>query len=307
MKKNILCGLTLVGVLTFGLGFLGSLSWLLDLFTHFRVYFLLYFFLLLTIAFIRKQKVAFLINALLSLFIITSLYTFYFPAPEETAAQGLKVCSINLLTSNHQYDEVIRYIEEEDFDIILFLEFNSRWAKALDELFTAYPYTHQKIREDNFGIALMSRLPLENSEVLILSKANMPTLVSDVRYEGRVLQIIGTHPVPPVGAFQFEARNEQFSRLNQLVKDSEKEVLLLGDLNCSSFSPNFKRISEGTKLRDSRQGFGLLPSWHARWFFLSVSIDHALLSEGVEVKARGTGPFIGSDHLPLEIVIDWKE
>lgn len=306
MKKNILCALSLVGALAFGLGFLGRLSWLLDLFTHFRLYFLLYFILLLIMAFIRKQKAAFLVNALLSLFIITSLYRFYLPAPEVGAGQGLKVCSINLLSSNHQYEEVIRYIEEEDFDIVLFLEFNARWAEALSGLTEAYPHTHQKIREDNFGIALLSKLPLENSEVLVLSKANMPTLVSTVRYEGRELQVIGTHPVPPVGAFQFEARNEQFQKLNQLVRDTEDEVLLMGDLNCSSFSPNFARITEGTSLRDSRLGFGLLPSWHARWFFLLVSIDHALLSDGVEVLQRAKGPYIGSDHFPLALVLDWK-
>ncbi|MEK6479683.1 endonuclease/exonuclease/phosphatase family protein [Catalinimonas sp. 4WD22] len=306
MKKNILCALTLVGVLAFGLGFLGRHSWLLDLFTHFRVYFLLYFFLLLIISFIRKQKVAFLINALPSLFIITSLYKFYFPAPDESGEQGLKVCSINLLSSNHQYEEVIRYIEEENFDIVLFLEFNKRWAEALSGLDNTYPYTQKLIREDNFGIGLMSKLPLGDSRELVLSKANMPTLVSSVRYEDRVLQIIGTHPVPPVGAFQFEARNEQFQKLNQLLKDSEAEILLMGDLNCSSFSPNFERITEGTSLRDTRLGFGLLPSWHARWFILSVSIDHALVSDSVEVLQRAKGPYIGSDHFPLALVLDWK-
>ena len=61
--------------------------------------------------------------------------------------------------------------------------------------------------------------------------------------------------------------------------------------------------SSKTTLKDSREGFGILPSWPANAFFLQTTLDHAMVSENVQVITRQVGEYIGSDHLPIYLEI----
>lgn len=307
MRKRVLSGLMALGLFSFGLGFLGKYHWLLDLFAHFRVYYLFYFLVLGVAALLCKHRQMAYGSVILSLFIASTLAKFYWPQPEAITQGGLKVCAINLLSSNQNHEAVIRFVQESNFDIVLFQELNDGWTDALDTLSSDYPYGEHSIRRDNFGIGILSKLPLEDIQFLTFTQIDIPILLISVNYQGKALQIIGTHTLPPVGTAQFEARNKQFRNLIQWVSRTEQEVLLIGDLNCTSFSPNFDELVQGTQLRDTRLGFGLLPSWNAKLFFIALTIDHALVSAGIEVKHRSTGPFIGSDHLPIMLDIIWKE
>lgn len=67
-----------------------------------------------------------------------------------------------------------------------------------------------------------------------------------------------------------------------------------------------------TGLKNSRQGFGLLPTWPIKTNYppyakipsfltglLSIPIDHCLISPDIKVAKTRTGPNVGSDHRPL--------
>jgi endonuclease/exonuclease/phosphatase (EEP) superfamily protein YafD len=54
-----------------------------------------------------------------------------------------------------------------------------------------------------------------------------------------------------------------------------------------------------TGLKNSRRGFGILPTWPTFLPLLSIPIDHFLLSPEFAVLKTGQGPNIGSDHVPL--------
>jgi endonuclease/exonuclease/phosphatase (EEP) superfamily protein YafD len=75
--------------------------------------------------------------------------------------------------------------------------------------------------------------------------------------------------------------------------------VLLGDLNCTPWSPAFDRLLAAARLRDSGRGRGLHPTWFSAVPFVGLPIDHVLVGPGVGVRGRHVGPDIGSDHRPV--------
>ena len=81
-------------------------------------------------------------------------------------------------------------------------------------------------------------------------------------------------------------------------------LLIVGDLNTTSFAPVFGELTEQLNLKDSRQGFGLQPSWPATSVSpLMITLDHVLVSPEIQVINRKTGNHVGSDHLPVYVEI----
>ncbi|MEE8238524.1 MAG: endonuclease/exonuclease/phosphatase family protein, partial [Nitrososphaerales archaeon] len=94
------------------------------------------------------------------------------------------------------------------------------------------------------------------------------------------------------------------TEVSKSVSDQEDPILLLGDLNITPWSPIFKDFLRSTGLRDSREGFGLQPSWPT-WFPPAwIPIDHVLVSSNVTVYDRKIERDIGSDHYP--VIVDFS-
>ena len=96
-------------------------------------------------------------------------------------------------------------------------------------------------------------------------------------------------------------RDGQLAELATLVGHQRHPVMLLGDLNASPWSYPFRRLLRDTGLLNSMRGWGVQPTWPAPLGPLGIPIDHVLHSEEIRITRRSTGPWIGSDHLPLII------
>ena len=66
----------------------------------------------------------------------------------------------NVYTANQRHDQLISLIHERKPDVVVLVETDSRWLRALDGPLAAYPHRVLHPREDNFGIALYSRVHL---------------------------------------------------------------------------------------------------------------------------------------------------
>ena len=304
MKVNIwhvLFGFTFVGGLATIAGFFGKLYWLFEIPSHFRVQ---YLFLLLpfAIAFLIGKKYKFAIIAgLLVLINTATILPLYFGSTQVSPkATRLRAMLLNVNSANRQHDRVVEVIRDENPDFFLVMEVTETWLAKLTELLPDYQYKVSRPRHDNFGIAFFSRLEPEKMEILQIG-SSVPSVLARLKYADGSLTVIGTHPLPPVGAEYAHSRNRQFSDLARQVKQISGPVVLIGDLNMTSWSPYFSDLLEGSNLRDSRQGFGIQPSWPDGLFFLYVPIDHCLVSKEIEVADRRVGPSIGSDHFPVTI------
>lgn len=218
------------------------------------------------------------------------------PAPDVPSS---RVVVANVLTSNHRFDRFLELIREEKPEFFLVLEVDTRWLAALKPLKEAYPYSVSRSRSDNFGIALFSRVPLEEAKVIELGDSTVPAIVARLQLNGVMTTVIGAHTLPPWKAEYAETRNRQLRALARLIGKLKGPVMVIGDLNMTSWSPFFQDLVDTTGLRDSRRGFGVQATWPTSNLLLRVPLDHALVSREFTVVDRRIGSDIGSDHLPV--------
>lgn len=278
--------------------------WFIDIFSNFKLQYLIIsiFLFLISLLFFNKKVLA------LILLSSTILWNSYFIAPyyfsDNTALKSkkqVKISSINLLSSNSEIDLVQNYIFEEDPDILILMEFTPNWQFKLNPIIDNYKYKKLVPRNDNFGIALLSKYEM-NSSIDYFELNDKPSIVAVLNIGSDQFSLVATHPIPPINQHTFENRNKQLSNiLNKRSKFSEK-LIIAGDFNTSSFSNHFSKLTNGD-LKDSRIGFGLLPTWPANYLMLQTTLDHFLISKNLEVIERSTGKNIGSDHLPINIII----
>lgn len=285
------------------LGYLGNIYWIFDLCAHFKLQYAIILLVPCLFFLIYRQ---FYIAAIFFLFFAMNLYEvsrLYFHSRQHTPEQFLKISSINLLASNRASQAVADYIHTINPDVLILLEFNERWQGELEAVLEAYPYKKMVPRSDNFGIAMFSKIEVQSTTELNLSPASVPSLLATLCFNGQSLQILATHPVPPVGQQAFIFRNTQLASIASMKSTLGDYFVIIGDLNTSSYAPNFKRMLADMQLKDSREGFGILPTWPVGFFPLMVTIDHCLVSQKMTVKERTVGKDIGSDHLPIYVEV----
>lgn len=213
--------------------------------------------------------------------------------------ETVKIVCINLLSSNGEFESVEAFINSESPDVLVLQEMTELWQMMLEPTLASYQYKTVIPRTDNFGIALYSRVDSTSSGVINIGNSGLPSIEAQFNYGKDRLTILATHPLPPVGKEYFDSRNDQLMALTNYSVSAINEHILIGDLNCSSFSNHFKQLVKNTNLIDTRKGFGILPTWPTWFGMAKTTLDHCLVSEGITVKSRRVGQFIGSDHLPI--------
>ena len=156
-------------------------------------------------------------------------------------------------------------------------------------------------REDNFGIALFSRILLTNVAVMELGAAGVPSITASAVVSGREVLLFGTHPLPPGTSEYARLRNEQLREIAAAVRDRREPVVVFGDLNVTPWSPYFRELLREGRLKNTSQGRGLFASWPAGLPLVRIPLDHCLVSESVQVVSKRLGPQVGGDHLPVII------
>ncbi|QED36807.1 endonuclease/exonuclease/phosphatase family protein [Antarcticibacterium arcticum] len=296
--------LSIIGVLVFSMvPHLLPDYWIADNLAHFKVQFIVISLLLLiAVIFLLRQKAPAMI--LLLLIICWNAY-FIFPLYMGPSVEiknedlKLKITGINLLSGNTGFGEVQNYISRQDPDLLVLMEFTENWKTKLEPFLDRYEYQTLVPREDNFGIAILSKIEI-NTAIEYFGLNNKPSLVGQFMLEDKPVTIIATHPVPPVGQWMFEHRNKQLANIMTYRPRYSENLIIIGDLNTSSFSAHFKQLLKGG-LKDTRKGFGQLPTWPAGLKILQTTLDHCLVSENFSVIDRNTGENIGSDHLPINV------
>jgi endonuclease/exonuclease/phosphatase (EEP) superfamily protein YafD len=114
----------------------------------------------------------------------------------------------------------------------------------------------------------------------------------------RCVDLVALHAAPPIRA-RGAYRARQLEIAARLASAAAGPVVLLGDLNCTPWSPAFDRLQAAAGLRDSGRGRGLHPTWLSAMPFIGLPIDHVLVGPGIGVRGRRVGPDIGSDHRPV--------
>jgi len=298
-----------VSLLPSWLGLAGSWHWRLDLFAHFRWQYLFLGAFIIPWALWRRHR------ALLAFAVLTTLLNGALIAqlawqPALRAATpaddfALRLLSLNVLTSNPHKQRVIDLVTESGADVVVLTEVDVDWATALEALAAQYPYRIVHPRPDNFGVALLSRMPLEEPTLMRIGDTPMPSVMARVRHQGRSLLVVGTHPPPPLSARHAVVRDRQLNALGELVVQRGEPVVVLGDFNATPWSAPMRALTAG------RLGFRSLdapwtPTWMVRTPF-AIPIDHVLCTAPLVIVSRNVGPDVGSDHRPVQVELRWLD
>lgn len=275
----------------------------LQLFTHFRLQYLIASLVLLVILgslHEPRYAIALFFTAILN---AVQVVPWYSDEPIDHGGEQYKVILANVHSSNSEYDKLFDLIATEEPDVLVLLEVSPRWAHELKRLDTDYPDSVVEAREGNFGIALYSKLPMVSAAAIESAPLEYPTIVADIGFGDSTVRVVGTHPMIPLGQDFYEARNAQLSSIARLLQRADGPRILAGDLNLTMWDVNYASFESRTWLRNVRQGFGVLPTWPTFLPVAMIPIDHVLVSEEFGVRGVRTGPRIGSDHLPLVVTI----
>ena len=226
---------------------------------------------------------------------------------ENMISEKFTILLFNVNTSNRNYQNTINYIQKIQPDILALEEINKQWAMALTQVTESFQYKTVSTQEDNFGIGFYSRIPFIESEISYFGGAGVPSVLSELQFSSKSITVLFTHPLPPGNSEYFHWRNKQLERIATLRHDFGKSLIIVGDLNTTSWSYYFKKFISRMKLKDSRTGFGVQASWPTILPYFLIPIDHCLVSENFIILDRFLGPDLGSDHYPVLIKIVFPE
>ena len=296
-------------------GSLGEWHWSLDLTAHFKRQYLFVGILTFVCGWLwgdRYWHKGCWRNGLIGISVLcitlnlAEIAPWYLPQPvAPPSAVQLRLLHSNVLVRNQQYDRVVTLVKEAKPDIAVFQEVNAGWLKALEAIRDQLPYTYAEPNAVGFGNAIYSTLPLEQPSVKYLGQKNVSSIVARVKKGGKTVTLLTTHPPPPIREALFQSRNQLLAAIALYARSQTSPVILVGDFNVSLWSPYYKRLEADSGLRNSRTGFGVLPSWSPRsWVpLLAIPIDHCLVSSELVVLKTQTERNVGSDHLPLLVDI----
>jgi len=167
----------------------------------------------------------------------------------------------------------------------------------------------QQPESHSFGYAVYSKFPLNSAAEIALEDVRVPTYGGTVQIAETSFYLLLLHTVPPRSPGGLLMRNAHLRGIAELKQKTNLPIVVAGDLNISMWSPYYKMLIADTGLINTRQGFGILPSWQVQGGknmlskFLALPIDHFLVSKDIRVESMKIGGSIGSDHLPLETIL----
>lgn len=293
-------------VLTTAIALAAERLWWADLLVHFRVQYVAVAVLLLGLSWWCGRR-DWLLAAVLTLSLNAApvLRAVAAAVPVATAqaaplaGERVRIASFNLLWRNTDHDAAISWARATQADLLVFVEVDARWERALARLRDQYPHAHVERRAGHSGTLVLSRWPLGALQVLEAGTPGTPELALVVARPGAPLQLIAVHATWPMGRAASAARARDLAAVADAARRATSPVVAIGDFNISPWSPHFTALLARAGLRDAASGFGWQPTWPRFLPPLGLQIDHALVSPDVVVNSFARASVEGSDHRPI--------
>jgi endonuclease/exonuclease/phosphatase (EEP) superfamily protein YafD len=282
------------------LGFLGRYWWFFDLAASFRPQYALVLLVMSAFLFFRRRPRAALLSFGAFALNIAVLVPLFFGRPSADPGPGtrLRVLLLDVQLSNRRADLVLAEIARWNPDIVVLEEVDDFWNAQLDPLVALFGNGFLRRSEDDFGYAIFCKMPVKKTNVQYVGTP-LPSILMRFEFDGKPLNLIAVHTVPPNDSNNSSLRDLQLDSFGELLADRTNQVILVGTLNATPWSPHFRDLLRRANLVDSSIGYGLQPTWPASPWPFRIPIDHCLVSPSIRVIDRQLGNRVGSDHLPL--------
>lgn len=307
--------------------YFGKYFWICEMLSNFKLYYILasIIFLIFAIIFKNKILVLLLIGGLaIQAFTIYQSYSKLPSISNKTdIEEELTLLQYNTHYLNENYVQIVDYLNlnQEKIDVIFLQEVAPKLKAELKRIEKYYPY-HITMDDRWFGRAFYSKIPILSHEIKFFDKSsndnqtskhktkdqyfgtNIHYLIAHLETKKHSIPIAfyGIHTTYPFVENAIVRNNELKIVAEEINKDvSSTHKILAGDFNTTPFSYWFKLLEKTTGLLSAERGTGINNTWPSwlKFNLLRISIDHALVSDNIEVQERIIGDDLGSDHLPV--------
>jgi endonuclease/exonuclease/phosphatase (EEP) superfamily protein YafD len=208
----------------------------------------------------------------------------------------------NVLTSNTNYQALIDHVRKRQPDLLVTLETDIIWERALAEIEADYPYVIRVPLDNMYGMHLYSRLPLVQPEVKFLLSPEIPSIHSSVRLRcGQLIKLYCLHPKPPTPneAWDSTLRDAELLMIGDHIAKSCESCIVVGDLNDVAWSRTTRLFQRISGLLDPRIGRKFMNTFHVDYLLLRWSLDHVFHSREFSLVDMALLDSIDSDHFPV--------
>ncbi|UAB83794.1 endonuclease/exonuclease/phosphatase family protein [Zunongwangia sp. SCSIO 43204] len=214
----------------------------------------------------------------------------------------------NVLTPNKHPEKLVALVKKRQPDILLTLESDKRWEKALEEIEDDYKYTVKVPLDNLYGMHLYSKLELIDADVHYLVQEDIPSIHGYVKLRnGTKLKMHCLHPMPPSPTESYTSTNRdaEILMLGRDLSPEDRKVLVFGDLNDVAWSRTTKLFQQMSGLMDPRIGRGFFNTFHAGYRLFRWPLDHVFHSKDFTLIEIAREKSIGSDHFPMYIKLNY--
>ncbi|HET7230832.1 MAG TPA: endonuclease/exonuclease/phosphatase family protein [Longimicrobium sp.] len=216
----------------------------------------------------------------------------------------------NVQMENTRHELLLARVRETDPDVVLVVETDDAWARALEPLSRDYPHGVRHPRDNWYGMMLFSRLPLVDPRVEFLVQDDIPSVHAGVRLPcGELIHLHGLHPRPPEPLRDQDStpRDAELVIVGKAVgKAPDRPTVVAGDLNDVAWSPTSEQFMRLSRLLDPRRGRGMYNSYNAKNPFFRYPLDHVFHSSHFRLVELRRLESVGSDHFPVLVELSYE-
>ncbi|MCY7356044.1 MAG: endonuclease/exonuclease/phosphatase family protein [Rudanella sp.] len=227
---------------------------------------------------------------------------------DKSTENTIRLLIANVFMENTHCPDVCMLVKKHKPDVLLVLEGNETWRKALTEIDDDYP--HQKLipLENTYGMLFYSRFTTRQTRVHYRIQEGIPSITTQLQLpSGQWVNFYGVHPMPPSPTENIRS-TERDAELLLVGRDAHQQkgpVIVAGDLNDVAWSHTTRLFSRISGLLDPRIGRGLFSTFHAHYFFLRWPLDHVFVSHHFALNGIKRLPNCGSDHFPILVSLTY--
>ena len=210
----------------------------------------------------------------------------------------------NVLMENRAFTAFLDVVRKYDPDIILTLETDAEWERALRPLEQQYPHTLKKPLDNTYGMLLHSKLEIIEPEIRFILKDSIPSMHMQVvlpSMDRVFLHFLHPDPPNPRHATRTTERDAELLIVGQEVASRGKPTIVAGDFNDVAWSYTTNLFQTTSGLLDPRVGRGTFNTFDARNPLMRWPLDHVFHSDHFRLVSIERGPAWGSDHFPIFI------
>ncbi|WGK65296.1 endonuclease/exonuclease/phosphatase family protein [Croceiramulus getboli] len=247
------------------------------------------------------------LTILYQLYLVLPFTSFYpskqkFPKKDSYHRASLKLFTANVLQDNDRTDEFISIVKRYDPDVVLAMETDRAWEKALDQLESTYPHQVKVPLDNYYGMHVYSKLSLSDTKTEYRVEPDVPSITTTVHLDGGIkLRLYCVHPAPPSPTENetSKERDAELMLIGKEVREEDLPIVVCGDMNDVVWSRVSRLFKKMTNMIDPRIGRGLFPTFHAGYKLLRFPLDHLFHTSNIYVDKMERGPYYGSDHFPM--------